>query len=226
MKNRHLSAHSLRTILWLCTPLMLLLSNLYVLATPAYVRYEYSKPTFPPADIYEPQERQSLAEASVYYLRSNEGIEYLQDLQSQGQPVYNTRELKHMQDVKVVMTVAFRVQELCALLVLATLALAWHAGQWPLALRAVYQGCRGFVTALVAVGCLAYVSFDSFFTAFHRVFFSGDSWLFAYTDTLIQLFPVPFWMDATWGLVLFTLVECLVVGTVAYFFARRQGRTP
>jgi uncharacterized membrane protein len=28
------------------------------------------------------------------------------------------------------------------------------------------------------------------------LFFTGDSWLFLYSDTLIRLFPMRFWQDA------------------------------
>jgi uncharacterized membrane protein len=38
--------------------------------------------------------------------------------------------------------------------------------------------------------------FFSFFTAFHHLFFTGDSWLFLFSDTLIRLFPIRFWQDA------------------------------
>ena len=40
------------------------------------------------------------------------------------------------------------------------------------------------------------VSFWNFFTVFHEIFFKGDSWLFLYSDTLIRLFPLPFWESA------------------------------
>jgi len=65
------------------------------------------------------------------------------------------------------------------------------------------------------------VSFSSFFTTFHRIFFTGDSWLFSYSDTLIQLFPLPFWVDATALLTLPTLAECAIVGLAAYAYSRR-----
>jgi integral membrane protein (TIGR01906 family) len=38
--------------------------------------------------------------------------------------------------------------------------------------------------------------FWGFFTAFHQLFFEGDTWLFLYSDTLIRLFPLRFWQDA------------------------------
>jgi integral membrane protein (TIGR01906 family) len=45
--------------------------------------------------------------------------------------------------------------------------------------------------------------FWQFFTLFHQVFFTGDSWLFYYSDTLIRLFPIRFWQDAfLWAAIL------------------------
>jgi integral membrane protein (TIGR01906 family) len=58
----------------------------------------------------------------------------------------------------------------------------------------------GFAVALgLIVGVGITVSPDlfwGFFTLFHSLFFEGDSWLFAYSDTLIRLFPLRFWQDA------------------------------
>ena len=54
----------------------------------------------------------------------------------------------------------------------------------------------------VAIGLIVIVGivinpnvFWGFFTAFHKLFFEGDSWLFLYSDTLIRLFPIRFWQD-------------------------------
>ena len=38
--------------------------------------------------------------------------------------------------------------------------------------------------------------FWNFFAGFHHLFFTGDSWLFLFSDTLIRLFPIRFWQDA------------------------------
>jgi integral membrane protein (TIGR01906 family) len=40
------------------------------------------------------------------------------------------------------------------------------------------------------------ISFDALFTAFHKVFFVGETWLFNFSDTLIRLFPMRLWQDA------------------------------
>lgn len=209
-------------VLALCTPLLLLLSNLYLLATPAFIRYEYGKPSFPPADLYDAGERLSLAEATLHYMRSDEGVDYLMNLQSRGRAVYNEREIRHLVDAKWVMRGAFGVHAICALLcVLATLFFWLRTEKRYSALQAVYLGCLVLLLFLIAIGVVVYANFGLFFTVFHRLLFEGDSWLFAFSDTLIQLFPVQFWMDATWLLALLTAGECGVVGAAAYVLSRR-----
>jgi integral membrane protein (TIGR01906 family) len=209
-------------VLVLCIPPLLLLSPLYVLATNSFVHYEYSKPDFPPADLYSTAERLTLAEATVHYLRSGTGPDYLWELRSQGQDVYNPREVQHLVDVKGVMRGAFWLHGICAVLAIAAVALLWRQPQGRSSVwRAVYQGCALLLTLLAIVGVLALTNFDLFFVLFHRLFFHGDTWLFAYSDTLIQLFPVQFWMDATVGLAVPGVAASVVVGMVAHALSRR-----
>jgi uncharacterized membrane protein len=44
------------------------------------------------------------------------------------------------------------------------------------------------------------------------LFFSGDTWLFAYSDTLIRLFPIRFWEDCFIYIGGFSLIVGLVLG--------------
>jgi len=222
MSEKPIASRGIRIVLSLCTPLLLLLSNLYLLANPAFIRYEYGRPYFLPADLYNAAERLSLAEATLHYLRSSESADYLASLKAQGRAIYNAREIKHLVDVKLVMHAAFWVHRTCALLFVLAVAFSWHRPQqWAGALQAIYQGCLAFLVLLIAISVLVYTNFDLFFTAFHRLFFKGDSWLFAFSDTLIQLFPVQFWMDATWILAVLTMGECVIVGTAAYALSHR-----
>ena len=43
---------------------------------------------------------------------------------------------------------------------------------------------------------LSLISFDILFTIFHNLFFSGNSWLFNPADTIINIFPEKFFVDA------------------------------
>ncbi len=221
--NRSALQKLARVVLLVCIPPVLLLSPLYVLATPAFVRYEYGKADFPPSTVYHPDERLRLADASIYYLRSNAGPDYLWELSSQGREVYNAREVRHMVDVKVVMSAAFRVHAICAVLALAAAAFLWtRPGGRRTLLRTLYQGCVVLLAGMLLIGVLAYTAFDWFFVLFHRLFFQGDTWLFAYSDTLIQLFPVQFWMDATAGMAVLAIASGILLGGVAWASASRQ----
>ena len=209
-------------VLVLCIPPLVLLSPLYVLATPVFVRYEYNKPDFPPAVFYGPAERLSLAEATVHYLRSSAGPDYLWELHSQGQEVYNPREVQHLVDVKRVMRGAFWIHGICTVLCIAAVAFLWRRPQGRSSVwRAVYQGCLLLLVLLAVIGVLALTNFDVFFVLFHRLLFHGDSWLFAYSDTLIQLFPVQFWMDATAGLAVPAVAASVLGGLLAYTRSHR-----
>jgi integral membrane protein (TIGR01906 family) len=211
-------------VLTLCIPFVLLLSNLYLLTTPFFVRTEYAKPTFPPSELFSERERLSLAEATVHYLRSGEGPEFLRTIRPTWQ-VYNEREVKHLVDVKAVMNAAFAVQAVALVLSLAAFYWLWRrAASRGSVWLAVARGCAILLAALLSIGAVVYLSFDVFFVYFHRVFFSGDSWLFAYTDTLIQLFPVQFWIDATWTLALLAILEAALLGGAAFAIVRRKAK--
>ena len=80
---------------------------------------------------------------------------------------------------------------------------AWRAG-WLGTFRAgvriggvltlAIAGIAGVLGTLGASGSGAL--FWEFFSGFHGLFFSGDSWLFEYSDSLIRLYPLRFWQDS------------------------------
>lgn len=188
----------------LLTPIVLLGFALRLLLTPLFLQVEYRMPGFP-ADNYgfTREDRLRWAPFAVDYLTNREDVSYLADLKfDDGTPLYNERELSHMDDVKRVTRGALNVFYL-ALAGLALLGL-WskRPQQWAafrLGLKrggGIMVGIAGVVAAVVAVGMFLIPDlFWSFFSGFHALFFEGDSWLFAYSDTLIRLFPIRFWQD-------------------------------
>ena len=154
-----------------------------------------------------------MVKTSVEYLLNEEDVGYLAGLQfDNGQPIYNERELSHMLDVKNVVQKLLKVWY-ADLIVLALLGLwAWR-GNW---LEDYLRGWKrgGLLTAglLIAMAAFAAVSFWQFFTWFHSLFFSGDSWLFEFSDTLIRLFPIRFWQDAVAYIGGFSILLGLVIG--------------
>jgi uncharacterized membrane protein len=108
-----------------------------------------------------------------------------------------------MDDVKRITQGALRVWYLSLVLILILGAWAWFGGWWQAYLLGLKRGGWLIVGLAVTVGLIVVVGmvlnpnvFNSFFVAFHSLFFEGDSWLFLYSDTLIRLFPLRFWQDA------------------------------
>lgn len=210
-----------RILLVLSVPAFLLLTNLYIFMTPTFLRYEYGKANFPPSPGFTDEERLMVADRAVTYLRSDTGIELLGDLEGGDGPLFNERELAHMVDVKVVTRQAFLAHGLLGLLIAFSLAiLLVIRDTQPRISLSLLQGSLLTIALLLALVALVYLSFDWFFTQFHLAFFEGDSWIFAFSDTLIRLFPTRFWYDAAslWGV--FTLGEAVILGVVAWLSGR------
>ena len=88
----------------LLTPIFLLGLGLRILLTPLFYNVEYRMPYFPP-DQYgmTNEDRLHWAPFAIDYLLNDADISYLGELTFEdGEPLYNERELSHMQDVKVV----------------------------------------------------------------------------------------------------------------------------
>lgn len=193
---------------WLVTlvvPVALIGLGLRLLLSPLFLQLEYNMPYFPPDEFgFTKEDRLQWAPYALDYLVNNEKISYLGDLQfNDGTPLYNERELSHMDDVKLVTQGALRVWYTALGLVLLLGVWAWFGGWWTdylLGLRRggwLMIGLAVTVAVIVVVGILIDPNvFWRFFAGFHSLFFEGDSWLFLYSDTLIRLFPIRFWQDA------------------------------
>jgi len=189
----------------LLTPIALIGAALRILLTPVFYTVEYNMPYFP-ADEYgfAKEDRLRWAKPSVEYLISGADISYLRSLTfDDGTPLYTERELSHMEDVKDVVLNALGVWTI-SLIILAILYILAKRGGWmPDYLNGLRRGGWGMIVLAGALGLTAGIGvavnpniFWGFFSAFHRIFFEGDSWLFSYSDTLIRLFPIRFWQDA------------------------------
>ena len=186
-------------------PLALIGLGLRVLLTPLFLKIEYNMPYFPPDEYgFTKEDRLKWAPLALNYLVNDADISYLTDLNFEdGTPLYNERELSHMDDVKRVTQGALRVWYV-SLALLALLGVwAWFGGWWQAYRLGLMRGGWLMVGLAVAVGLIVVIGiavnpnvFWNFFSGFHKIFFAGDSWLFLYSDTLIRLFPIRFWQDA------------------------------
>jgi len=192
-------------IVTLLVPIALIGLGLRVLLTPLFLQLEYNMPYFPSDQFgFTKADRLKWAPYALNYLTNSADIGYLGDLKfDDGKPLYNERELSHMNDVKRVTQGALRVWY-TSLALLALLGVWAWVSSWGNAYRlGLMRGGWLMVLLAITVGVIALIGisvnpdiFFSFFAGFHSLFFEGNSWLFFFSDTLIRLFPIRFWQDA------------------------------
>ena len=71
---------------------------------------------------------------------------------------------------------------------------------------------------VILLGC------DGFFTRFHEVFFSGDSWRFSSSDTLIRIYPEQFWVDVSRITAVFAVAQAIALAAVSWWWLRTARR--
>lgn len=197
-------------------PIFLVLSNVNLIMTPWFVQYQYTKSDFPPSERFDAASRTIFAIETVRYTRGELTHADLQNLN-----VYNERELSHMRDVQEVATRALAVNYALGIFIVVALFVVWRAASVTAAWSALFTGAVLTLVIFGVIGLFALLAFDAFFVLFHRLFFVGDSWLFLTTDSLIQFYPEPFWVDASLGIAILTLLEALVLLAVSWWGRQR-----
>ncbi|MCI0476177.1 MAG: TIGR01906 family membrane protein [Anaerolineales bacterium] len=196
----------------LAVPVILILTNVFIFMNPTWLAYQYSKADFPPSVRFTPDERYRLASESIEYIRGNRTLTQFKALD-----VYDEREIKHMIDVReLVDKVKIVLPTLALLIIVSLVVLAREKTNRALAARGLLNGAILTVGFFVVLGLFAAVGFQTFFTLFHKIFFEGETWLFNYTDSLIQFYPLPFWFDTSIALIALTIGEALIVGLIGW----------
>ncbi len=208
-------------------PFLIIITSIRLVLTPLFLEVEYRLPGFPVDNFgFNFQERMKWAQISLNYLVNNSGIEYLgnQTLTS-GQPLYEQSELSHMKDVKDLTQSVLMVWYVLIALLALSILFFWNNGKLQEFWKAISLG--GWVTiglvVLVILG--VFLNFEALFTGFHRIFFTGDTWLFHYSDALIRLFPERLWQDVFLFIGGFSLIISALAVIFGHKFSLGQPKT-
>ena len=187
-------------VAWLVTllvPVALVLTAVRLMMFPWFLTFEYSMPGFPDDQYgFTKQDRLYWSAVSLEYLLNDAKTTFVANLRFQdGTPVYNERELLHMDDAKRAIQGALKAWKIAWLLLAALGLRAWFGKWWQTYLRSLGRG--GWLTVFFVFGVIVFVviGFSVFFVAFHQIFFNPGTWMFAWSDTFIRLFPERFWRD-------------------------------
>ena len=200
-------------------PLAILLSNLRIFLNPWFPIYEYGKTGFPVDPLgMDNETRAKLAVRAVRYLLNSKDITYLaQDRDENGNALYNERELRHMEDVKLVVGRVLSLWRISLSMVIgAFIWLYFKPNTDDIIKQSVTYGSGVIIISIFCLLAYILVNFDSFFTTFHQMFFERGTWTFSYTDMLIRLFPPKFWSDVA----IFIAATSLFEGLLLWWAAR------
>jgi integral membrane protein TIGR01906 len=193
-------------------PLFIVTCSIRVALTPFYIQVEYNRPGFP-ADAYgfTTADRLQWGQYSIDYLLGKVAdCDFTAQTLPDGTPLFNARELSHMQDVRdltlVVLQIWKRVVRILRACAIRQPGRKW-SGQF---LRALRDGALATIALIAAILAAVWMNFNLLFTQFHQLFFEGDSWLFYLSDHLIRLFPLTFWQDLFIFIGAVTILFCLI----------------
>lgn len=169
-------------------------------------------------------------------LVTNKLLDYLKDdtdnldvfvtVDSKSREFFNQKEKDHMADVKVLFSKAYNIRKAILVVFVIIITTIFVSIKKPLHFISKY-----FLTVLTIilticgiVGIIITTDFSKYFTIFHEIFFTNDLWLLdPNTDLLINIVPLPFFMDiAVFIGVLFITINIFVISICAIYLHKEK----
>jgi Protein of unknown function (DUF1461) len=199
-------------------PLILIGNAVHVLAHPWFVDVELGRTGPDPYGIADRDRRRLAHTALDSVVPFGGGDRALREARlPNGGPAFDQKERRHLHSVRGYLLGLYAIHA-AGLAALAALLLVPRTRR--LARDGLGAGAAWTLAIAAFAGVYVAVAPVSFLGGFHRVFFSGDSWRFADTETLRRLFPDAFWSDT--ALVLGGLVAVQAVALLAVALAARR----
>ncbi|WP_420630445.1 TIGR01906 family membrane protein [Candidatus Leptofilum sp.] len=227
MENKTL-LNIIKWVIIIAMPFFLGLGMILAVIAWDYPSFEYQR--IPPDQFgFSPEERLFYAHATLDYLQrsepSEEAIFLLEELRlpNSDEPLYNEREIGHMIDVKDLTDAIRTIWWITAVLIVVGLGfLLSQPALRAVGYRAIYQGGWATVIILAGIAIFIGVGWSIFFVQFHELLFPPGSWTFAYSDSLIRLFPEQFWFDI--GVIMSggALLLGIVVTVLGYWLTKKM----
>jgi integral membrane protein (TIGR01906 family) len=209
-------------IVALLTPLLIVTTAMKIALSPIFYSIEYNLPNFP-EDSYglTKQDRLKWADVSIKFLQGAVSAEEYSALHfSDGTPLFNEREISHMIDVRDLTIDMLFLWRVLAGSFLIAIYLGWKNKWLPSLTTAFGKGSKATLILIFTILLFVWIDFSQLFTLFHRIFFTGDSWLFYLSDTLIRLFPMKFWQD----LFIFIGSFCIITSLILLYLGKKFGK--
>jgi len=218
----------------LVIPFLLVMAGTRLLLSEQFMRFEYLRPGFP-ADAYgfTAEDRLDYGPYAINYLFNAETITYLAALRLPGDKcwnaaagaadcaLFNTRELQHMLDVKQATAVAFALAAIFALVACGIAAASrFNDGLRSDIVVGMSRGCKLTLLSVAVLSVFSLGAWDQAFDTFHQLLFAEGTWRFAFSDSLIRLYPEQLFLDASLAIAVFA---SLCAATLLWLLSRWPG---
>jgi integral membrane protein (TIGR01906 family) len=210
----------------LCIPIFLLTTSMnWAVNEVRLYQYGFDKFAVSEATGIGDEELLVVAREIIHYFNSKEEPIQITILTAEDEELFNEREVTHLKDVKGLIGLCYNLQQATFgyLAAFAIGGFVWQRRRFaPSLAKMMLAGGAITIVLLILVGIVALVNFQWLFLGFHRLFFSGDSWILS--GYLPQIFPPGFFYDAVLFIVGAIVVEALVIGGMGGFFVLRGRR--
>ena len=172
----------------------------------------------------EPQ-LERIADAFVAYFQGPRGqIQMQVTVFGQQRPLFNDKEVTHMEDVQALIQWFLKLQIVAAGAVVIRLIFAFAVDHQTQPLGRELLWSTGLMIGLIVlVGVLSLLDFDALWTRFHQLAFRNDLWeLDPSRDYLIMLFPEPFWFAATIRMAVTVAVQTVIAAVLGVILLVRS----
>lgn len=200
-----------------------------------FLNFEYQRPDFP-VDYYgfTIEDRIKYSPYGIDYLVNGEDISFLADLRlpldkcwrpppnASDCAMFGDEALKHMVDVKVVTETTFRIAAILTLITLGIFIIGYRSPTYRSSIRrGLTYGSTLTLSLIACIVVLAFTAWDFIFDTFHEIFFEAGTWRFAFSDTLIRLYPERFWFDAAITIGILTVTGVFSILLLMWWWGKR-----
>jgi len=161
------------------------------------------------------EERLKIAKLGLRSVLSDEGMK---EFINSG--LFREKEIKHMQDVKRLLSFVFTILYLgLPLWILLFLSLkATKQKAMTLILGSLFTE-----VLVIFVIVFSFLNYDLLFEVFHNFFFNPYSWRFFDEDMLLRVYPMKFWFNATIGVAVLVFLLSSILQAIGFILWRKAS---
>ncbi len=192
-----------------------------------FIDWQYSLESFP-EDPYgmSKEERKRLAKLGLKAVTSDEGMEEFKRAKlPDGRPAFRQKEIKHMEDVKNLISILFPLGYIFLTIDLLILLYFYFFNKKLLSTTLIGSGSL-CLTLLILAGVLSLIDYDLAFEKFHDLFFDPYSWRFRHSDTLLRIYPKVFWFNGTIFVISLSVILSLLSIIIGFLIRKRYALPP